>query len=152
MNIPKLSIHKPNDITEISVVKYYSTRESCPLHTHNYYELCYINKGKTTHYVNGKSQLLEEGAFVFIRPKDIHTFIALNYFDFEVYAVGFLEEELLYTLNYLNINLSKILNTEIPLHYSMHGNTKVFIEQQLDLLCEKKQKKVDKKFFAHFFL
>lgn len=150
MSIPKLSLSETNDITGIPIFKQYSVKETYPLHTHNFYELFFVSKGKATHHINEKTQLLESGSFVFIRPNDIHNFTALNHFDFELFTIGFSEEELLHTLDYLNIPLSKIVSPTLPVHYVLHGNSKAFVQQQLEFMLTKNTKEDRQKLFRVF--
>ncbi len=44
-------------------------------HWHDYFELFLILEGSVTHIINGKTQHLEKGTLVFIRPGDIHKYI-----------------------------------------------------------------------------
>jgi len=52
--------------------------EKFHLHDHDFYEIFLIVKGKIKHFINGRVDILEEGALVFIRPKDCH-----RYYDIE---------------------------------------------------------------------
>ena len=45
-------------------------------HRHNYYELFLIEHGAATHFINGRTEQLDRGALVFIRPDDAHAFRA----------------------------------------------------------------------------
>ena len=47
------------------------------LHRHDYFELFLVEHGATMHLINGRSELLERGALVFIRPDDAHAFQAV---------------------------------------------------------------------------
>ncbi|TBL70309.1 helix-turn-helix domain-containing protein [Paenibacillus thalictri] len=49
-----------------------STKLTSELHTHDFYEFFITFGGAVIHYVNGQSQRLEEGSFVWIRPHDAH--------------------------------------------------------------------------------
>ena len=65
-------------------VKFISTE-----HDHDFFEFCLITEGSILHIINGKSQLLEAGSFLLIRPDDIHCFKSHNnrYFQFINLAV-----------------------------------------------------------------
>ena len=45
-------------------------------HDHDFYEVFLIEKGRTSHWVNGVTQTLEAGQLVFMRPSDFHAFCA----------------------------------------------------------------------------
>ena len=94
--------------------------------------------------------MLESGSFVFIRPNDVYTYTAFNHFDFEMFSITFSEQELLHTLNYLNIPLSNIISPSLPIHYVIHGNTKTFLEQHLEFMIVKNQKENLQKLFRVF--
>lgn len=54
-------------------------RESFPLlHDHDYYEFFLIVEGSLKHHINGQTVVLEKGHMVFIRPKDVHSFLWNN--------------------------------------------------------------------------
>lgn len=53
-----------------------ATRFPDEAHDHDYYEVFLIEKGRTSHWVNGVSQVLEPGQLMFLRPSDIHAFCA----------------------------------------------------------------------------
>lgn len=44
------------------------------IHTHDFYELFLVSHGGAIHAVNGRSQLLSEGSFVLMRPRDVHRY------------------------------------------------------------------------------
>ena len=48
------------------------------LHDHDYYEVFLIERGRTRHLMPEKSEILETGALVFVRPFDAHGFQALD--------------------------------------------------------------------------
>jgi len=66
------------------------------------------------------------------------------------YTIGFSKDELLHTLNYLNIPLSKIDSPSLAVHYVIHGTAKAFIEQQLEFMLAKNNKEDCQKLFRVF--
>ena len=118
-------------------IKQYSMVENIPLHTNIYYEMFFVRKGSGTHHINGNSQLFESGSFIFVPPNDTHEFKTLNYLDLEIFSIEFSKDELLYTLDYLNIPISRVTMPTLPVHYSLHGNSKTFIEHQLEFMHTK---------------
>lgn len=52
------------------------------IHTHDFYELFLVSHGGAIHAVNGRSQLLSEGSFVLMRPRDVHRYDFFNNADF----------------------------------------------------------------------
>ena len=51
-----------------------SKNQLCPMHTHDYAEIFWVQLGKCYHKINGKSRILEEGDLIIIRPTDVHNF------------------------------------------------------------------------------
>ena len=94
MEIPRLSLLLNELADGAGIIKQYSVEETYPIHTHDFYELVFIGRGKGKHCINGQEQILSEGSLVLIRPDDIHSFKALNYFDFEMFSLGFMKAEL----------------------------------------------------------
>jgi AraC family cel operon transcriptional repressor len=45
-------------------------------HNHDYFELFLVERGRTEHFINGKTEALKKGALVFVRPSDAHAFKA----------------------------------------------------------------------------
>lgn len=58
--------------TEVHFAWHKSLNDITVEHTHNFYEIFLVTKGKVVHNINANKQLLEEGTLVFIRPADIH--------------------------------------------------------------------------------
>lgn len=56
--------------------KQLATRFPDAAHDHDFFEVFLIENGKTTHWINGESQVLEPGQLAFIRPNDAHAFRA----------------------------------------------------------------------------
>ena len=82
MDIPILTLKPEDKSSQVSYLKQFSVTETFRLHTHDFYELFYICKGKSLHEINSSTQLLTKGALVFIRPKDVHKFDFFNNYDF----------------------------------------------------------------------
>ena len=69
--------------------------ESYPVHTHiGFYEIFLVVEGQAIHYINNSSQLISERSLVFVRPSDVHYYVALNRYDAQFIDVGFPQSEL----------------------------------------------------------
>lgn len=53
-----------------------ATRYPDLAHDHDYYEVFLIESGRTAHWINGVTQMLEPGQLAFVRPSDVHAFCA----------------------------------------------------------------------------
>lgn len=45
-------------------------------HDHDFFEVFLIESGRTAHWINGVTQMLEPGQLAFVRPRDVHAFRA----------------------------------------------------------------------------
>ncbi len=70
----------------------YSLRHATPMHGHDYYEIFLILAGRCSHLINGETQVLEEGAMVFIRPGDTHGYDFYDESDCRFMNVNFYPE------------------------------------------------------------
>ncbi len=113
-----------------------SVAETFPLHTHDFYEIFLVAGGKAIHEVNGASQLLSKGSLVYIRPEDVHCYKAFNYFDFKLFNVGYLPDDFLPILRYLEIPLSVITEPELPVHLEITGDEFEYLAAQLGKLAK----------------
>lgn len=64
------------------------------LHTHDFAEVLWIERGPLSHLVNGERHLLLEGDVVFVRPDDVHTFRTVGGEPFTQVNVAFAGETL----------------------------------------------------------
>lgn len=139
MSVPKLSLSAEEIRAGAGLIKQYSVTETYPMHTHDFYEIVFIGRGKGNHCINGEQQIISDGSLVLIRPKDIHSFKALNYFDFEMFSLGFPEEELQKGLDYLGMPKNVLTEPELPVHLSLEGSQKFFLEQQFERMLSEKE-------------
>ena len=57
----------PDD--DLVLMHQFRVSETYPLHTHEFYEIFYVVRGQAIHEINGLTQVVGEGALVFIRPQ-----------------------------------------------------------------------------------
>lgn len=53
---------------------YHRRRAPLPVHTHDFAELFWVERGTGLHWINGARRPLARGDLVFVRPRDTHTF------------------------------------------------------------------------------
>ncbi|MBB6729848.1 helix-turn-helix domain-containing protein [Cohnella zeiphila] len=88
-----------------------SIRHAYPLHGHDFYEIFVILSGRCTHLINGETQLLEEGAMVFIRPGDTHGYDFCGESDCRFLNVNFYPEAVRGAFEYVGgANFAQRLN------------------------------------------
>lgn len=76
---------------------YKSMAMHLPLHTHTYYEMIYIHKGKGRHLLNGSTSNYEQGDILLISPSDEHVLAieALTHLTVIKFTTGYLTEHTL---------------------------------------------------------
>ena len=117
----------PNIITSLS--------KASPLHTHDFYEFFLIIEGSCLHQINGKTQYLETGALVFIRPNDVHCYAQNGNDDCQFINIPCRTEIIDSTFLYLgnSYNSTKLIESSLPCYTLL---TTVAIERFI-LLYEK---------------
>lgn len=91
------------------------------IHSHDFYELFLVPRGRAIHLVNGRSQLLTEGSFVLIRPNDVHCYEVLNHDNFELLDIGIPESIFLQLCAYLGVDRSVFDSPPLSLHCVLSG-------------------------------
>lgn len=84
------------------------------IHTHDFYELFLVPKGRAVHRINGRAQLLTAGAFVLVRPRDVHKYEFLGNADFEVLNIGIPEPVFCAVCDYLCVDRARFDAPELP--------------------------------------
>lgn len=64
------------------------------MHTHDFAELFWIERGAVAHLINGERRLVSQGDVVLVRPEDVHTFHAHGAAEFVLANVAFASETL----------------------------------------------------------
>jgi AraC family transcriptional regulator, dual regulator of chb operon len=102
--------------TEIHYAFHRSLKTITSRHSHDFYELFFISRGKAVHKVNGRKEVIEEGTLVFMRPEDIHSYEKYNNEAFELINLAFTEATLQKLFTYLGegFNPDRLLKTEYP--------------------------------------
>lgn len=116
MKLEAISLTLP-DYDKVSGVGYLhqkSVKETYPLHTHDFYEIFYIIKGKAIHEINCEKQALTQGMLVFIRPEDVHQYTFINNYDFEILSIGIECEIVEQVCDYLGIDLMQLRRPKLP--------------------------------------
>lgn len=87
--VNRLSLTEEDLKSDVGFLHQFSVQDTYPLHTHSFYEIFLINRGKGIHKINGESVLLSEGSLVLIRPDDRHSYAFLNQYDMELINIAF---------------------------------------------------------------
>lgn len=101
------------------------------IHTHDFYELFLVSHGGAIHAVNGRSQLLSEGSFVLMRPRDVHRYDFFNNADFELLDIGIPRTVFERLCDYLRLDRAIFDTPELPLHCVLSGHTLTDVQEKL---------------------
>jgi AraC family cel operon transcriptional repressor len=93
-----------------------SIKHTYPLHYHDYYEIFIITTGKCIHKINNENQNLENGAMVFIRPEDRHSYDFYDDADCQFINVNFYKYVVEDAFDYFGnrIFVQELKNSKLP--------------------------------------
>ena len=102
--------------TEIHYAYHKSLKEITALHTHDFFEIFLITKGKAIHIINGTEEIINEGTLIFIRPPDKHHYEKINNENCELINVAFPAKTIKQLFNYFGegYKAERLLNAEHP--------------------------------------
>jgi len=91
---------------------------AAPHHDHDYHEFFLIVKGRCVHYVNHQKQYLPEGALVFIRPEDNHSYGYDDDSDCEFINMAYSGEVMQKAFDFINDEnmIDELLGNEMPVY------------------------------------
>lgn len=98
---------------------------------HDFYELFLVSHGGAIHAVNGRSQLLSEGSFVLMRPRDVHRYDFFNNADFELLDIGIPRTVFECLCDYLQLDRAIFDTPELPLHCVISSHTLTDVQEKL---------------------
>lgn len=101
------------------------------IHSHDFYELFLVPRGRAIHCVNGRTQLLTTGSFVLIRPGDVHRYDFLNQADFEILDIGIPKSVFERLCAYLNMDRTALDTPALPPHRVLSGSALGDVERML---------------------
>ncbi len=90
-----------------------------------------VSHGGAIHAVNGRSQLLSEGSFVLMRPRDVHRYDFFNNADFELLDIGIPRTVFERLCDYLQLDRAIFDTPELPLHCVLSGHTLTDVQEKL---------------------
>lgn len=113
-----------------------SLKDITAVHTHNFYELFVIVKGEVLHTVNGRTQLLEEGALVFMRPSDVHYYEPSQGRECHLINLAFREGTVRELFNYLGKGFpsENLLHRSTPPRVMLSANERDILAAKLEHL------------------
>ncbi len=117
----KLYFTEKDKDCRISFLLQRSVGETYPIHTHDFYELFYVVKGRAMHSVNGMSECLLFGTAELLRPEDSHEYSFINRYDMELISIGIEREVMQEILSFVEVSEGTVRACELPLKISYHA-------------------------------
>lgn len=109
-----LSLPMADRECKISFLHQMSVSETYHIHTHDFYEIFYVVKGRAVHNINGFSECCVSGTAELIRPRDCHEYSFINHYDMELFSIGIAEEIMSEIIDFTELSADKINNGEFP--------------------------------------
>ncbi len=111
----KLSLPYNDRPCGISFLHQNSVSETYHIHTHDFYEIFYVVKGRAMHNINGESECCMSGTLQLIRPSDCHMYSFINRYDMELISIGISREIMQEVAVFCEMNLEEIERLSMPL-------------------------------------
>lgn len=121
---------------EIHYAFHRSLKDITVKHTHDFYEIFLIAKGKVQHEINDKKQILEKGTMVFMRPSDVHYYQKYENWDVELINLAFPKTAIDELLNYLGqgFDSDRLLKSKLPPSIILSGTEKNILIKRFEKL------------------
>ncbi len=110
----KLSLPERDTECKISFLHQMSVSETYHIHTHDFYEIFYVVKGRAMHNINGMSECCISGTAELIRPSDCHEYSFINRYDMELISIGIAPEIMAEILAFAELSSDTIDNGDTP--------------------------------------
>ncbi len=110
----RLSLPTPDRASGISYLRQMSVGDTYPLHTHDFYEVFYVVRGRAMHLVNGENQCCTAGTLALMRPSDAHAYSFINQWDMELISIGISRDVLAAALGYIGMEESRLTDRPQP--------------------------------------
>ncbi len=110
----KLSLPQKDKSCKISFLRQMSVSETYHIHTHDFYEIFYVVKGRAMHCINGTAECLTSGTAQLIRPSDCHEYSFINRYDMELISMGIECEIMNEIFDFTEISADEIISSEMP--------------------------------------
>lgn len=122
--------------TEIHYAFHKSLKDITVKHTHDFYEIFLITKGKVQHIINDNKQVLEEGTMIFMRPSDVHFYQKYEERDVELVNLAFPKTTMNELLNYLGegFDSDRLLKSKLPPSIILSGTERNILKERFEKL------------------
>ncbi len=128
----KLTVDQYDKDEDISVIKLNSVSQTYPMHTHDFFEVFLVTKGRAMHCVNNEVQIVERGSFVFIRPTDEHCYDYYKTDDFEFFNIGFTKDNFEDANTFYFGQATSLIKSKLPKHIKLDEEKLCYFERRLN--------------------
>lgn len=125
-----------NPETEIHYAFHRSLNDITIRHTHDFFEIFLITKGKVKHIINGSEITISEGTLIFIRPTDIHYYQKINDENVELINLAFPKKTINELFNYLGEGFqpNRLIETKLPPSIFLSYTETIILKQKFEKL------------------
>jgi AraC family cel operon transcriptional repressor len=122
--------------TEIHYAFHKSLKDITVKHTHDFYEIFLITKGKVKHIINDNEQLLDEGTMIFVRPSDIHYYQRHEKDEVELINLAFPKKAIADLFDYLGegFEAERLLESKLPPSTILSSTEKTILKERFEKL------------------
>lgn len=122
--------------TEIHYAFHKSLKDITVKHTHDFYEIFLIAKGKVKHIINENEQILDEGTMIFMRPSDIHFYQRHEKDEVELINLAFPKKTITELFDYLGegFEAERLLESKLPPSTILSSTEKTILKERFEKL------------------
>lgn len=122
--------------TEIHYAFHKSLKDITVKHTHDFYEIFLIAKGKVKHIINDNEQILDEGTMIFMRPNDIHYYQRHEKDEVELINLAFPKKTITDLFDYLGegFEAERLLESKLPPSTILSSTEKIILKERFEKL------------------
>lgn len=111
-----------------------SLKHASPIHSHDFFELFLVTRGRALHIVNGVSLPIAEGTLVFIRPDDVHYYEQEGNHDMEFINICCTKQAMDTVFSFLGdaIHPDSLLSPPLPPSITLSPMEKELLKDRLE--------------------
>ncbi len=113
-SLEMLSLPSKDLDCKISFLHQMSVSETYHIHTHDFYEIFFVVKGRAIHNINGMSECCMSGTAELIRPNDAHEYDFINHYDMQLISIGIDKQVMSEIMDFIEILPDAVEGCEFP--------------------------------------
>ena len=132
----QLSLPTADKACGISFLHQMSVSETYHIHTHDFYEIFYVIKGRAMHHINGVSECCTSGTLELIRPRDAHVYSFINRYDMELISIGIRRDIMQEIFAFVGVDEAMINDRNMPLSTVFDARNAEYVRGNLTRMGE----------------